>query len=131
MSEILEPRMNGRRKRNGALKVSNIGRDFGQLKTTLTLLTFATGVIVNLLAYNIATTQLVQFSTLEMIGFLLSVTLSIAAVAFTVVTVSLRYIAQRDDHRFGEESLNLQNEIANRMTEAEQKVETSSSLHAQ
>lgn len=130
MSEILEPNMNGHRKSNGALKVSNIGRDFGQLKTLLTLLTFATGVIVNLLAYNIASTQMVQFSTLGMVGFIMSVTLSSAAVAFTIVTVTLRYIARKDDHQIGAESLRPQNEVTNRTIEAVTKVEASSSLHA-
>ena len=70
MPANLEDQMNSRRESNGVLKIPHSGRGLGHLTNSLTLLTLATGVIVNLLAYNIARTQLVQISTMGMAGFL-------------------------------------------------------------
>ena len=126
MSDILDPKKSGRQSSNGAMKVSNMGSGFGYLRTTLTLLTFLAGAILSMLIQNMVQSETVQFSTLGLVGFLVSISLSIAAVVSAIAAVTLGYIAQRDIRKIGEESLKLQNDVMHRTIEAIVRVETAS-----
>ena len=126
MSDILEPKKSGRQSSNGAMKVSSMGSGFGYLRTTLVLLAFVAGGILTMLIQNTAQSETVQFSTVGLLGFLVSISLSIAAVVSAIAAVSLGYIAQRDIRQMGEESLRLQNEVMHRTFEAVIEVETAS-----
>lgn len=124
MSDILEPKKNGRHSGNGTVKVSNMGRGFGYLRTALTLLTFLAGAILAMLIQNMTLSETVQFSTLGLVGFLAAISLSVAAVVSAVAAVTLGYVAQKDMRQISEESLRLQNEVMHRTIEAIVRVET-------
>ena len=124
MSAILEPKKNGRHSGNSAVKVSNMGRGFGYLRTTLTVLTFVAGAILAMLIQNMTLSETVQFSTVGLVGFLAAISLSVAAVVSAIAAVTLGYVAQKDMRQISEESLRLQNEVMHRTIEAIVRVET-------
>jgi hypothetical protein len=90
---------------------------------------FALGVVVALVICNASTaTSTTNFTTTEIIGFVLTVILSGASIVLAIAAISLGKTSEQAVIRRSDESIRLQNEVFTRTTEALQRIEASTGV---
>ncbi|EMF7386054.1 TPA: hypothetical protein NG505_001814 [Vibrio parahaemolyticus] len=92
------------------------------------IISFALGLIVGLLALNAQGTSQSNFTTTELIGFVLSVILSGASIVLAVAAISLGKISEKSVIERSDESIRLQNEVFTKTTEALLRIESSTGV---
>ncbi|MCG9712651.1 hypothetical protein L1D29_07465 [Shewanella insulae] len=89
---------------------------------------FSLGLIVALLISNTQTGSQTNFTTTELIGFVLSVILSGASIVLAISAIALGKVSEQSVIERSDESIRLQNEVFVKTTEALQRIEASTGV---
>lgn len=89
---------------------------------------FSLGLIVTLLISNSQTGTQSNFTTTELIGFVLSVILSGASIVLAIAAIALGKVSEQSVIERSDESIRLQNEVFVKTTEALQRIEASTGV---
>ncbi len=124
MSDLMDTKRNGKFRVESISRMPRTGGGFGYFRTVITALTFTVGVVASLLFQNLVGAEMVSFSTIGLVGFIVAVSLSVAAIVVAIAVVAMGQAAQRALKLQAEESMHMQNEILNRTIDVLLKVET-------
>ncbi|HGZ6767531.1 hypothetical protein H2C82_23555 [Vibrio parahaemolyticus] len=94
----------------------------------IVIIAFSLGLIIGLLALNSQGTTQSNFTTTELIGFVLSVILSGASIVLAVAAISLGKVSEKSVIERSDESIRLQNEVFTKTTEALLRIESSTGV---
>ncbi len=89
---------------------------------------FSLGLIVALLVSNTQTGSQTNFTTTELIGFVMSVILSGASIVLAISAIALGKVSEQSVIERSDESIRLQNEVFVKTTEALQRIEASTGV---
>ncbi|MGR5108890.1 hypothetical protein [Vibrio jasicida] len=94
----------------------------------IVIIAFSLGLIIGLLALNSQGATQSNFTTTELIGFVLSVILSGASIVLAVAAISLGKVSEKSVIERSDESIRLQNEVFTKTTEALLRIESSTGV---
>lgn len=115
---------------NGMIKPSKLGNGFSYWRTVVFVLALLLGVVGTMLFQNVMSAEAATFSTIGLVGFMVCISLSVAAIFLAIAAVALGYMAQRAIEEQGEEAWKMQNEAFMRTIDTLMKIESSVGVHS-
>lgn len=115
---------------NGMVKPSKLGNGFSYWRIVVFVFAFILGIVGTMLFQNVASAEATTFSTIGLVGFMVCISLSVAAIFLAVAAVALGYVAQRAIEEQGDEAWKMQNEAFMRTIDALMKIESSVGVHS-
>ena len=115
---------------NGMIKPSKLGNGFSYWRTVIFVFALILGVVGTMLFQNVVSAEATTFSTIGLVGFMVCISLSVAAIFLAIAAVTLGYVAQRAIKEQGEEAWKMQNEAFMRTIDTLMKIESSVGVHS-
>lgn len=130
MAELKAAKVAQQASGNGAVKPSKLGNGFSYWRTVVFVFAFILGVVGTMLFQNVVSAEAITFSTVGLVGFMVSISLAVAAIFLAIAAVTLGYVAQRAIEEQGKEAWKMQNEAFMRTIDTLMKIESSVGVHS-
>jgi len=130
MTEFKTAKVTRQASGNGTIQPSKLGRGFSYWRTIVFIFAFILGIVGTMLFQNVVGAEAITFSTVGLVGFMVSISLAVAAIFLAIAAVTLGYVAQRAIEEQGEEAWKMQNEVFMRTIDTLMKIESSVRVHS-